>query len=237
MPYPQLITLGAEKGSIDHIDYIISSGNTPTLTLNIKPCDDPKLHTFFEQHTLLWSMGQFSIRPFENTENFTRDIRGHTLSLCTLIGTGKAAFSRHVPGSIACIPLSQGEEIHLRAHQILLATNNVELHTEISVMAPKLLPPQTMHLKDRLKAYDRDGAVWVYCYGSAYEAHLNEGEILDVRAGAWVYHSNTIKHSQHKIELRKGWSSPQQYQFDRFEGPGTVTCQTLSECNMGWPVD
>ncbi len=237
MPYPQLITLGAAKGNVEHIDYIISGGNTPSLTLNIKQCDEPKLHVFFEQHTLLWSMGQLSIRPFENTEKFTRDINGHSLNLCSLIGHGKAAFSRHVPGSIAFIPLNKGDKVFLRAHQMLLATSNIEIETEKSVKAPKLLPPQTMHLKDTLKAYGRDGGVWVYCYGNPYEAHLSEGEILDVRAGAWVYHSETIKHTRHRIELKKGWSSSQQYQFDRFEGPGVVTCQTLSECNMGWPTD
>jgi len=79
------------------------------------------------------------------------------------------------------------QEIHVREHQFLAATGNVEYSYEIVKGVSNMLFGGTGFFIDRFRCASGDGILWLHGYGNVFEKTLAVGEQIDIEPGGWLY--------------------------------------------------
>ena len=80
---------------------------------------------YFTHHILLWKDPQVNITTMPLAAGWKRMFAGLPLIMTQAHGPGHIAFSRDAPGEMIALPLQPGEEVDVREHLFMLATNNV----------------------------------------------------------------------------------------------------------------
>ena len=91
-------------------------------------------------------------------------------------------------GHIAAIHLQRGSEIHVREHQFLAATGNVEYTFERVKGVANMLFGGTGFFIDKFHLAQGEGILWLHGYGNIFEKNLAAGEAIDVEPGGWLSH-------------------------------------------------
>lgn len=107
----------------DGINMTVEGELVPVATISLNSNSKP---IFFEHHILLWRDPQVNITSKILKGIGKRMLAGLPVVVTQAQGNGKIAFSRDAAGQLIFIELQQGEQIDVREHQFLFATDNVE---------------------------------------------------------------------------------------------------------------
>jgi uncharacterized protein (AIM24 family) len=124
--------------------------------------------------------------------------------------------------------LAEGQELHVREHQFIAATDNLDYSFERVQGVRNMLMGGSGFFIDKFRATHGDALVWVHGHGNVFEVHLDQGEQLDVEAGAWLYKDVTVKMEAVTMGLKTGlMGGGGKLTWNRFTGPGRLAIQTM----------
>ncbi len=143
-------------------------------------------------------------------------------------GPGIVAFSRDGPGHIVPIHLAHGQELQVREHQFLAATDNIDYSFERVRGISNMLFGQTGFFIDRFRGHTGDGVLWLHGYGNVFEKVLAPGESIDIEPGGWLYKDSGVQMETVIDRLTSGlFGAQMNFILNRFTGPGRVGIQSM----------
>jgi uncharacterized protein (AIM24 family) len=182
----------------------------------------------FEHHTLLWKEHQVGIELRKLPGGVKRKIAGLDFFITKTAGSGRIAFSRDWPGQCIPLHLAKGQEVNVREHHFLAATDNIGYSFERVQGVRNMLLGGSGIFIDKFHASDGDAVVWVSGQGNVFEIELDSGEELDVEAGGWLYKDPSVTLTSHSLGLKTGmFAGDHKLTWNRFTGPGKVAIQTM----------
>jgi len=182
---------------------------------------------YFEHHVLLWKSGQLTIGMKQLKNSFKRFIAGIQIFLTESKGAGQIAFSRDGPGQIVPIHLTAGSEIHVREHQFLAATGNVDVTYESVKGLSNVLFGGTGFFIDKFRCTQGEGVVWLHGYGNVFEKTLAQNETIDIEPGGWLYKDATVRLDTNFQNISTGFLASFNLTMNRFTGPGRIAIQSM----------
>ncbi len=143
-------------------------------------------------------------------------------------GPGCIAFSRSAVGHIVPIRLAPGQTIHVRAHQFLAATDNVDYGFEMVSGFLNRAMGDTGTFLDRFSAGADEGMIWLHGHGNVFEKTLAEGESIEVQPLGWLYKDPSVRMETDSDTFTSGlFGSNTNFVFNRLTGPGRVGLQSM----------
>jgi uncharacterized protein (AIM24 family) len=184
---------------------------------------------YFEHHIMLWKHPSITIGLKAMKGALKRMIAGMQIFVTEASGQGQIAFSRDGAGHIFGLHLKQGEEIHVREHQFLAATQNVDYSFERVKGIGNMLYGGTGFFIDKFKGHQGDGILWLHGYGNVFEKVLAPGEQIEVEPGGWLYKDISVRMESNFQRLTAGLLGTGGFNFvtNRFTGPGRVGIQSM----------
>jgi uncharacterized protein (AIM24 family) len=182
----------------------------------------------FEHHVLLWKETQLDIELKKLPGGTKRKIAGLDFFVTRTKGSGRIAFSRDSPGQCIPLHLRQGEGLDVREHQFIAATDNLEYTFERVKGIQNMLLGGTGFFMDKFRATDGDALVWLHGHGNVFTVQLDQGEQIDVEAGAWLFKDPSVKLESVTMGLKTGmFGGGGKLTRNRFTGPGRLAIQTM----------
>ncbi|MDE1170067.1 MAG: AIM24 family protein [Verrucomicrobium sp.] len=223
MELPVLLPTSAQSETFAGITYHLDGNLVPALTILL----DGERSVYFEHHILLWKHQdvKISIKPMKGA--LQRMFAGMQVFVTEAYGKGQVALSRDGPGQLFALHLKEGEEIHVREHQFVAATENIEYTFEWVTGLSNILFGKSGFFVDKFRARSGDGILWLHGYGNVFEKSLAAGESIDVEPGAWLYKSPETEMSTNLQKLMVGFVAGTSMMMNRFTGPGCVAIQTM----------
>jgi len=220
---PKLMPTTASAESFGGVTYHIDGELVPVLSVDVS-----QMPVYFEHHILLWKHPTVRIGLKALKGLLKRMIAGMQVFVTEASGPGVIAFSRDGAGHIVPIHLRHGEELHVREHQFLAATGNIDYSFERVRGLATMMFGQSGFFIDKFTASHGDALVWLHGHGNVFLAELGEGEQLDVEPGAWLYKDPTIKMEAITLGLKMGmFGGGGKLTWNRFTGPGKLALQTM----------
>jgi len=213
----------AQNETYAGVTYHLDGELVPALTVELTPGQA----VYFEHHILLWKHPQVTIgvRPVKGA--LKRMIAGMQVFITEATGQGQIAFSRDGVGHILGIHLRQGQELHVREHQFLAATSNVEYTFERVKGVANLLFGGTGFFIDKFRCAQGEGILWLHGYGNVFEKRLEPGEQIDVEPGGWLFKEPTVRMETNFQRLSTGVFAAMNLALNRFTGPGRIALQSM----------
>lgn len=222
---PTLLPTAAHDETFAGVTYHIEGELVPVLTVEIQGGHS----VYFEHHIMLWKHPTVTIglKPMKGA--LKRMIAGMQIFVTEATGQGQIAFSRDGAGHIFALHLKQGEEVHVREHQFLAATQNVDYSFERVKGIGNMLYGGTGFFIDKFKGHQGDGILWLHGYGNVFEKVLAPGEQIEVEPGGWLYKDVSVKMESNFQRLTAGLLGTGGFNFvtNRFTGPGRVGIQSM----------
>jgi uncharacterized protein (AIM24 family) len=182
----------------------------------------------FEHHVLLWKTAPLEIELRKLPGGVKRKIAGLDFFVTRTKGSGNIAFSRDSPGQCIPLHLSQGQELHVREHQFIAATDNLDYTFERVQGVRNMLFGGSGLFIDKFRAVNGDALVWLHGHGNVFLVDLGPGDQLDVEAGAWLYKDPTVRLESVTMGLKTGlFGGGGKLTWNRFTGPGRLALQTM----------
>lgn len=194
----------------------------PVATVNMKPSSRP---IFFEHHILLWRDPAVDITSKVLKGIGKRMLAGLPVVVTQAQGNGNVAFSRDATGQLVFIKLEAGEELHVREHQFLFATDSLEYSFFRVRGISNLMFGGTGFFIDSFKG---PGLLALHGYGNILERDLADGEQLDVEPGAFLYKQSSVRMDTIKLGIRTGFFAGTNIFLNRFTGPGKLGIQSMT---------
>jgi uncharacterized protein (AIM24 family) len=205
------------------ITYHLEGELVPVLTVELTPG-----HTvYFEHHILLWKTTTTVISIKAMKGAFKRMMAGMQIFVTEASGHGQIAFSRDGAGHILPVHLRQGQELHVREHQFLAATGNIDYTFERVKGFANMLFGGTGFFIDKFHGASGDGILWLHGYGNVFEKVLGPGEQIEVEPGGWLYKDPSVKMETGVQRLSTGLLAGMNLITNRFTGPGRVGIQSM----------
>ena len=223
MERPILRATTAKGESFAGVTYHVEGELVPALTIELAS----EVPVYFEHHILLWKHPavEISIRPMKGA--LKRMMAGMQIFVTEASGRGQIAFSRDGAGHIFALHLKQGEEVHVREHQFLAATGNVDYSFERVRGVANMLFGGTGFFIDKFHGAHGDGILWLHGYGNVFEKILAPGEQIDVEPGGWLYKDPGVRMETTMQRLTTGMLSSMNLVMNRFTGPGRLGLQSM----------
>jgi uncharacterized protein (AIM24 family) len=220
---PTLTPTSAAGETFGGVTYHIDGELVPVLSVDVS-----KTSVYFEHHILLWKHPTVRIGLKALRGMLKRMIAGMQVFVTEASGPGVIAFSRDGAGHIVPIHLRHGQELHVREHQFLAATDNIDYSFERVRSLATMLFGQSGFFIDRFKGHTGDGVVWLHGYGNVFEKVLAAGEQIDVEPGGWLYKDPQVRMDTVVDRLTSGLFGAQvNFVVNRFTGPGRVGIQSM----------
>ena len=181
----------------------------------------------FEHHVLLWKQTQLEIELRKLPGAIKRKIAGLEFFVTRTKGTGHVAFSRDSPGQVIPIHLSRGESLHVREHQFLAASQNIDYSFERVKGVSNILMGGSGFFIDKFHSHEGDGILWLHGYGNVFERVLGPNEAIDVEPGGWLYKEPTVSMETNFQKLATGLLGSMNLVTNRFTGPGRIGIQSM----------
>jgi uncharacterized protein (AIM24 family) len=156
-----------------------------------------------------------------------RMIAGMQIFVTQATGPGQIAFSRDGPGHVFGIHMKPGQEIHVREHQFLAATGNIEYTYERVKGVTNMLLGGTGFFIDKFRCENTDGILWLHGYGNVFEKVLAPGEQMDIEPGGWLYKDPGVKMETNIQSISTGFLASMNIVANRFTGPGRIGIQSM----------
>jgi len=206
-----------------NVRYHLDGELVPMLTVEMPPGGA----VYFEHHVLLWKHPgvDIGLRPMQGT--FKRMMAGMQIFVTEARGPGQIAFSRDGAGHIVPMHLKAGEELHVREHQFLAATANIDYTFERVKGVANILFGGTGFFIDKFHGHKGDGIVWLHGYGNVFEKLLAAGETIDVEPGGWLYKDPGVRMETTMARLSTGVFAGFSLVLNRFTGPGRLGLQSM----------
>jgi uncharacterized protein (AIM24 family) len=183
---------------------------------------------YFEHHILLWKNTTIRIQLKALKGMLKRMIAGMQVFVTEASGQGIIAFSRDGPGHIVPIHLKHGEELHVREHQFLAATGNIDYSFERVRGLATMMFGQSGFFIDKFHGHTGEGVLWLHGYGNVFEKVLAPGEQIDIEPGGWLYKDPTVRMDTVIDRLTSGlFGATVNFVVNRFTGPGRVGIQSM----------
>jgi len=206
----------------DGMNMTLEGELVPVATLSLNPNSKP---IFFEHHILLWRDTQVEITSKTLKGVGKRMLAGLPVVVTQAQGNGKIAFSRDATGQLIFIELQSGEQIDVREHQFLFATDSIEYGFYRIRGISNLLFGGTGFFIDTFKG---PGVVALHGYGNILEKTLQAGEQIDVEPGAFLYKETSVKMDTISLGIKTGLFSGTSIFLNRFTGPGKIGIQSMT---------
>jgi uncharacterized protein (AIM24 family) len=220
---PLLLATTAADETHAGVTYHLDGELVPVLTVDLPAGRS----IYFEHHILLWKHPelQVTVRPMKGA--LKRMIAGMQIFITEAQGPGQIAFSRDGVGHIIAIHLHADSEIHVREHQFLAATGNVEYTFERVKGVANMLFGGTGFFIDKFHLRSGEGILWLHGYGNVFEKQLAAGEAIDVEPGGWLYKDPGVHMETVMQRLSTGLLAGTNIVMNRFTGPGRVALQSM----------
>ncbi|HWA62376.1 MAG TPA: AIM24 family protein [Caulobacteraceae bacterium] len=220
---PTLMPTKANAETFGGVTYHIDGELVPVLSVDVT-----RMPVYFEHHILLWKNPTVRIGLKSLKGLLKRMIAGMQIFVTEASGDGVIAFSRDGAGHIVPIHLKQGEELHVREHQFLAATNSVDYTFERVRGLATMLFGSSGFFIDKFRGHQGDGVLWLHGYGNVFEKVLAPGEQIDVEPGGWLYKDPAVRMDTVIDKLSSGvFGSSMNFVVNRFTGPGRVGIQSM----------
>ena len=220
---PTLMPTKASGESFGSVTYHIDGELVPVLSIDVSA-----MPVYFEHHILLWKNPTVRISLKALKGALKRMIAGMQIFVTQASGPGVVAFSRDGAGHIVPIHLARGQEIQVREHQFLAATDNIDYSFERVRGISNMLFGQTGFFIDRFHGQQGDGVLWLHGYGNVFEKVLAAGESIDIEPGGWLYKDVSVRMETVIDRLTSGLFGAQaNFIVNRFTGPGRVGIQSM----------
>jgi uncharacterized protein (AIM24 family) len=223
MERPKLLSTNAPDETFAGITYHLEGELVPALTVDLLP----EQSIYFEHHILLWKHPGLNIhvRPIKGA--LKRMVAGMQIFITEATGPGAIAFSRDGPGHVFGIHMKQGEELHVREHQFLAATSNIDYTFERVKGISNMLFGGTGIFIDKFHVPAGDGILWLHGYGNVFEKVLGPGEQIDIEPGGWLYKTPGMRMETNIQTISTGFLAGMNLITNRFTGPGRVGIQSM----------
>jgi uncharacterized protein (AIM24 family) len=224
MAAPTLMPTTTSGETFAGVTYHVDGELVPVLTIDVG-------HTpvYFEHHILLWKSPTVDIRlrpVFAGA--FKRMLAGMQVFVTEAAGHGQIAFSRDGAGHIFAMHMKAGDELHVREHQFLAATGNIDYTFERVKGVANILFGGTGFFIDRFHATRGEGILWLHGYGNVFEKVLAPHEQIDVEPGGWLYKDTHVRMETTVQKFTTGFlGSAFSLFMNRFTGPGRVALQSM----------
>jgi uncharacterized protein (AIM24 family) len=220
---PTLMPTKANAETFGGVTYHIDGELVPVLSVDVS-----QMPVYFEHHILLWKNPTVRIGLKTLKGAFKRMMAGMQIFVTEASGPGVIAFSRDGAGHIVPIHLKQGEELHVREHQFLAATGQIDYTFERVRGLATMLFGQSGFFIDKFHGHQGEGVLWLHGYGNVFEKVLSAGEQIDVEPGGWLYKDPGVKMDTVVDRLTSGlFGSTMNFVVNRFTGPGRVGIQSM----------
>ncbi len=187
----------------------------------------PGEKVYFEHHILLWKSPHTNIGTKSLKGMFKRMMAGMQIFITEASGPGSIAFSRDDAGEIVPIHIRPGEELHVREHQFLCATNNIAYDFFRVKGVANILWGGTGFFIDRFTAPQQPGLLLLHGYGNVMELTLAPGQTIDVEPGGFLYKDASVQMTTTSQRLSTGLMAGFNLFMNRFTGPGRLGIQTM----------
>ncbi len=223
MERPKILPTQAADETYANVRYHLDGELVPMLTVEMPPGGA----VYFEHHVLLWKHPgvNIGIRPMQGA--FKRMMAGMQIFVTEAQGPGQIAFSRDGAGHIVPMHIKAGEELHVREHQFLAATANIDYTFERVKGIANLLFGGTGFFIDKFHGHKGDGVLWLHGYGNVFEKVLAAGESIDVEPGGWLYKDPGVRMETNMARLATGVFAGFNLVLNRFTGPGRLGLQSM----------
>jgi uncharacterized protein (AIM24 family) len=223
MNLPEPIQASVNDETFAGVTYHIRGALVPELQIEVSG-----RAVMFEHHTLLWKQTQLEIELKKLPGAVKRKIAGMEFFVTRTSGQGRIAFSRDSPGQCVPMHLTRGEGLDVREHQFLAATDNLDYSFERIKGVQNMVLGGSGFFMDKFRATDGDALVWLHGHGNVFLVNLDDGEQLDVEAGAWLYKDPSVKLEAITMGLKSGmFGGGGKLTWNRFTGPGRLAIQTM----------
>lgn len=223
MERPILLATATQDETFAGYTYHLDGELVPSLTVELTHGQS----IYFEHHILLWKHPDIEIGVKSMKGALKRMIAGMQIFITEAKGTGQIAFSRDDVGHVFGIHIKEGQEIHIREHQFLAATGNIEYTFERVTGVSNLLFGGSGFFIDKFHGSRGDGILWLHGYGNVFEKVLEVGEQIDVEPGAWLYKDPIVKMETSLQSLSTGLIGGINLVMNRFTGPGRLGLQSM----------
>ena len=222
MERPRLLPTSATDETFGGVTYHLDGELVPVLTVEL----GARMPIYFEHHILLWKHPSVAIEVKPMKGAMKRMLAGMQVFVTEANGHGQIAFSRDGAGHIVPIHLSAGQELHVREHQFLAATANVDYTFERVKGAANILFGGTGFFIDKFHSHS-EGILWLHGYGNVFEKELAAGESIDVEPGGWLYKDPRVHMETNIARLSTGLLGGFSLMLNRFTGPGRIGLQSM----------
>ena len=220
---PQLLPMAKESETFAGVTYHIDGELVPVLSVNVS-----QMPVYFEHHILLWKHPTVRIGLKALKGMLKRMIAGMQVFVTEASGPGIIAFSRDGAGHIVPIHLRHGEELHVREHQFLAATGNIDYSFDRVKGLATMLFGQSGFFIDKFHGATGEGVLWLHGYGNVFEKVLAAGEQIDVEPGGWLYKDPAVRMDTVVDRLTSGmFGAAVNFVVNRFTGPGRIGIQSM----------
>jgi uncharacterized protein (AIM24 family) len=220
---PTLMPTTATAETFGGVTYHIDGELVPALSVDVT-----QMPVYFEHHILLWKNPTVRVQLKALKGALKRMIAGIQVFVTEASGPGIIAFSRDGPGHIVPIHLKHGEELHVREHQFLAATGNIDYSFERVRGLATMMFGQSGFFIDKFHGQTGEGVLWLHGYGNVFEKVLSAGEQIDVEPGGWLYKDPTVKMDTVVDRLTSGmFGAALNFVVNRFTGPGRIGIQSM----------
>lgn len=223
MERPKLLSTNTPDETFAGITYHLEGELVPSLTVDLQEGHS----IYFEHHILLWKHPGLNIHVKPIKGALKRMVAGMQIFITEATGPGEIAFSRDGPGHVFGIHMKQGEELHVREHQFLAATSNVDYSFERVKGVSNMLLGGTGFFIDKFHATSGDGILWLHGYGNVFEKVLGPGEQIDIEPGGWLYKDPGMRMETNIQTISTGFLAGMNLITNRFTGPGRVGIQSM----------
>ena len=195
---------------------------------------------YFAHHVLLWMDGQVKVSAMSMKGAWKRMLAGMPLIMTQAEGPGHIAFSRDAPGELVALPLQPGQEVDVREHLFLVATESVTYDwiqsniwfTTQSGNESETHYPLGMFL-DRFRAPQKPGLLLLHAAGNVFVRQLADRQTILVKPTALLFKDPTVRmqlHFERPANTWRSWRSwGERYLWLRLWGPGRVAVQSAFE--------
>ncbi len=220
---PTLMPTTATAESFGGVTYHIDGELVPALSVDVT-----NMSVYFEHHILLWKNPSVRIQLKALKGALKRMIAGMQVFVTEASGAGVIAFSRDGPGHIVPVHLKHGEALHVREHQFLAATGNIDYSFErVKGLATMLFGGSGFFI-DKFHGATGEGVLWLHGYGNVFEKVLAPGEQIDVEPGGWLYKDPGVRMDTVVDRLTSGlFGAAVNFVVNRFTGPGRIGIQSM----------
>jgi uncharacterized protein (AIM24 family) len=223
MTPPILLATAVQEETFAGITYHLEGELVPMLTVDLSGGET----VYFEHHILLWKHPSVNIGIKAMKGALKRMMAGMQIFVTEAGGEGQIAFSRDGAGHIVPLHMPQGSELHVREHQFVAATGNIDYTFERVKGISNMLFGGTGFFIDKFHSHRGEGILWLHGYGNVFEKVLEPGEQIDVEPGGWLYKDAHMKMETNLQRLSTGMFGSMSLVMNRFTGPGRVAIQSM----------